>query len=101
MEFKELTEKQTNNIHKRGYVTSQEIFSEWEALGLCAPCNSKGPKNKKCDEYNNCHDCLVHFANQKDEWISMYQFMMLLNDQPLFNISDVVNPKVLTKKKDK
>lgn len=97
---KKLTIEEINDIHRRGYVTSSEILYEWETLGLCAPCNSKGPKNNKCNEYDNCHDCLVDFSNQQDEWISTYRLMEALEDQPMFNLKHVIKPKVLTKKKD-
>lgn len=96
----ELTKEEIISIHKKGYLTAKEIVQEWESFGLCAPCNSKGPKNMKCNEYDNCHDCLVDFASQKDEWISTYHIATLLGEQPMFNLKYVIKPKVLTKKKD-
>ena len=100
MDFKELTEEQILSIHRRGYNTPKEQVDEWESLGLCAPCNSKGSDNNRCHSFDNCHDCLVDFANQKDEWVSLYRITASLGEQPMFNIGDVVKPKTLTKKKD-
>ena len=100
MGFKELTEEEIFNIHRRGYITPREKVDEWERLGLCAPSNSLGHGSEECKEFSNCHECLVNFANQKDEWISLYRFTTGLCEQPMFNIGNVVKPKVLTKKKD-
>ena len=98
--LRQLTQKEIDNIHRRGYVTAVEILEEWETFGLCAPCNANGPKGNRCDKYKSCHTCLIDFASQQDEWISMYRLMDALGDQPMFNLKYVIKPKVLTKKKD-
>lgn len=89
-----------NEIHSHGYVTQDEIVNEWESFGLCAPSNSLAKGSDRCKDFANCHECLVDFASQKEEWISMYKIAESLNEQPMFNISNVIKPKVLTKKKD-
>ena len=68
--FKELSEEEINSIHEKGLITPQEAVEEWESFDLCAPGNSGF--NERCHEFNNCHDCLVDYANLKDEYTSMF-----------------------------
>ena len=98
--LKKLSSEEIDKIHDEGYITAQEKVMEWESFGLCAPSNSLGKGSNRCREFTNCHECLIDFASQKDKWISMYKIMNNLNEQPMFNISNAIKPKILTKKKD-
>ena len=84
-EFKPLTKEQINNIHERGKITPEEMVEEWEDFGLCAPGDSGF--NERCHNFANCHDCLVDYSNQADEYESLIAFLELRSNQkPIGNV---------------
>jgi hypothetical protein len=69
-EFKELTKVQVEDIHARGKITPKEKVKEWEDMDLCAPGDAIGSAAWKCRKFHyNCHDCLVDYANEKNEYV--------------------------------
>ena len=94
----EITQERINEIYKNGNNTAKEQVDEWESLGLCAPSNAARQEVDRCKDYRNCHECLVDFASQQDEWVSVYRIASLLGEQPMYNPNDVLKIKV--KKKD-
>ena len=76
--FKPLTKEQINDIHARGKITPKEKVKEWEGLDLCAPGDAIGSASWRCHKFDhNCHDCLVDYANEHDEYISIKDIMKL------------------------
>lgn len=74
--FKNLTQEQIDDIHSRGKITPEEKVKEWEGLGLCAPGDAIGSASWRCKKFHsNCHDCLVDYANEHDEYISLHSVM--------------------------
>lgn len=72
-QLKELTEEQIAEIHARGKITPAEKLREWEGMGLCAPGDAIGGAAWRCDKYKRkCHDCLVDYVNEHDEYTSIY-----------------------------
>lgn len=71
-QLKKITEKQIKDIHSRGKITPAEALEEWEKLDLCAPGDVISGDSARCKTFNNCHDCLVDYANKHDEYISLY-----------------------------
>ena len=69
--FKKMSKERVNAIHSKGLITPKEIVSEWESIGLCAPGDSGF--NDRCHEFKNCHDCLVDYANKKEEYMSFFK----------------------------
>lgn len=67
-EFKPLTQEQIDDIHARGKITPSEVVKEWEDMDLCAPGDAIGSASWRCKKFNNCHDCLVDYANKQDEY---------------------------------
>ena len=64
-----LTDKQIEMIHSKGKLTPAEKVKEWESHDLCAPGDAIGSAKYRCRKFNhNCHDCLVDYANQNDEY---------------------------------
>ncbi len=69
--FKKLTQEQIENIHSRGKITPQEKVKEWEDMDLCVPGDAIGSVAWRCKKFHyNCHDCLVDYANEHEEYIS-------------------------------
>lgn len=80
--LKTLTIKQIEQIHSKGMLTPAEKVKEWESLDLCAPGDAIGSAAHRCKKFHhNCHDCLIDYANQKDEYESI-----LNNLKPINNI---------------
>ena len=73
--FKELTREQIKDIHARGKITPQEKVKEWEGMDLCAPGDAIGSAAWRCRKFKNCHDCLVDYANQHDEYTSFFDIL--------------------------
>ncbi len=65
---KELTQSQIDEIHSRGKITPLEKVKEWEGLDLCAPGDAIESAANRCHTFSNCHDCLVDYAAQKEEY---------------------------------
>lgn len=86
-EFKPLTEEQIKDIHSRGKITPAEKVKEWEALGLCAPGDAIGSVAFRCKKFGCCHDCLVDYASQNDEYTSVFDNLKVVNgeDTPIFS----------------
>ena len=93
-----LSQERIDEIHRNGNNTAKEQVDEWESLGLCAPNNAAGQEVDRCKDFKNCHECLVDFADQQDEWVSVYRIASLLGEQPMYNPGNVLKIKV--KKKD-
>lgn len=74
-QFKPLTKEQINDIHARGKITPKEKVKEWEKMGLCAPGDAIGSAAWRCKKFHNCHDCLVDYANQHDEYVSFLKVL--------------------------
>ncbi len=69
--FKELSQEQIDDIHSRGKITPQEMVKEWEDMDLCAPGDAIGSAAWRCKKFHrNCHDCLVDYANEHEEYTS-------------------------------
>lgn len=80
--LKTLTTEQIEQIHSKGMLTPAEKVEEWESLDLCAPGDAIGSAAHRCKKFHhNCHDCLVDYADQKDEYESI-----LNNLKPVNNI---------------
>lgn len=68
-QFKHLSEEQIQDIHSRGKLTPEEAVKEWESFDLCTPGDSMSRAKNRCKKFeHNCHDCLVDYANGKDEY---------------------------------
>ena len=74
-QFKELTQEQINDIHARGKITPQEKVKEWEGMGLCAPGDAIGSAAWRCRKFKNCHDCLVDYVSDHDEYESFFDIL--------------------------
>ena len=72
-ELKPLTQQQIDDIHKRGKITPEEQVKEYETMGLCAPGNSGF--NERCHNFANCHDCLVDYVKDQDEYTSIFELL--------------------------
>ena len=73
--FKELTKEQIDDIHARGKITPQEKVKEWEGMDLCATGDAIGSAAWRCRKFKNCHDCLVDYANQHEEYTSFFDIL--------------------------
>lgn len=60
--IRELSEEEINNIHSKGKLTPLEIVKKWESFDICAPGDAIGSVAFRCSYFNNCHDCLMHYA---------------------------------------
>ena len=76
-QFKELTQEQIKDIHARGKITPQEKVKEWEGMDLCAPGDAIGSAAWRCRKFKNCHDCLVDYANEYDEYTSFKDILKI------------------------
>lgn len=75
-QFKELTKEQIDDIHTRGKITPEEKVKEWEGMDLCAPGDAIGSAAWRCKKFHhNCHDCLVDYANEHDEYTSFFDIL--------------------------
>lgn len=75
-QFKALTAEQIEDIHSRGKITPAEMAKEWESVDLCAPGDAIGSAAWRCRKFKHCcHDCLVDYANEHDEYPSMFEIM--------------------------
>ena len=75
-QFKPLTAEEIKDIHSRGKITPAEMVEEWEAHGLCAPGDGMGGASWRCKKFrHNCHDCLVDYANEIGEKVSIKEMM--------------------------
>lgn len=76
--FKHLTQEQIDDIHARGKITPAEKVKEWEGMDLCAPGDAIGSAAWRCRKFHyNCHDCLIDYANEHDEYTSFREIMKL------------------------
>lgn len=74
--FKHLTQEQIDDIHARGKITPTEKVKEWEGMDLCAPGDAIGSAVWRCRKFHHdCHDCLVDYANEYDEYTSIFEIM--------------------------
>ena len=77
--LKTLTTEQIEQIHSKGMLTPAEKVEEWESFDLCAPGDAIGSAAYRCKRFRNCHDCLVDFANQRDEYKSIIDSFKITN----------------------
>lgn len=78
--LKQLTKEQIDDIHARGKITPAEMVKEWEDMDLCAPGDAIGSAAWRCKKFHhNCHDCLVDYANERDEHISFFTVIKQCN----------------------
>ena len=80
-EFKQLSQDEIYHIHSKGKLTAQEWVKQWESLGVCAPGDHSGSAAWRCEQFNNCHDCLVDYVNncETDEFDSIYDDLKIVN----------------------
>ena len=80
-QLKVLTQEQIDDIHSRGKITPAEKVKEWEGLDLCAPGDAIGSASWRCKKFKNCHDCLVDYANEHDEYTSFYDILKVVHNK--------------------
>lgn len=97
--FKHLTQKQIDDIHARGKITPAEKVKEWEGMELCAPGDAIGSATWRCRKFHhNCHDCLVDYANEHDEYTSIFKIMKNCSPYKLYGYRE--NGEVSNEKRD-
>lgn len=77
-QFKELAQEQIDDIHARGKITPSEKVKEWEGMDLCAPGDAIGSATWRCRKFDNCHDCLVDYASDHDEYTSFFDDLKII-----------------------
>ena len=82
--FKKLTKEQIDDIHARGKITPAEMVKEWEGIDLCAPGDAIGSAAWRCKKFHNCHDCLIDYANEHDEYTSFLEIIKLCSPYKLY-----------------
>ncbi len=92
-EFKPLTEEQIKVIHSKGKITPAEKVEEWESMDLCAPGDAIGSVAFRCRKFGCCHDCLVDYASNTDEYTSLFDDIKIVNDEypPVFVSTKIDN----------
>lgn len=86
--FKKLTQEQIDDIHARGKITPAEMVKEWEGMDLCAPGDAIGSAAWRCEKFHNCHDCLVDYANEHDEYTSFCEIIKLCSPYKLYECKE-------------
>lgn len=87
--FKKLNQEQIDDIHARGKITPAEMVKEWEGMGLCAPGDAIGSAAWRCRKFHhNCHDCLVDYANEHEEYISFREVVKLCSPYKLYGYKE-------------
>ena len=67
--LKHLSEEQIREIHSRGMITAEEKVRDWESFDLCAPGDAIGSAKNRCKKFkHHCHECLIDYASEKDEY---------------------------------
>lgn len=74
---KPLTQEQIVDIHARGKITPAEKEKELEGLEMCIG-DYAGSAAWRCRKFKNCHDCLVDYANTKDEHTSFFDDIKII-----------------------
>lgn len=74
---KPLTQEQIDDIHAKRKITPAEKVKEWEDMGLCAPGDAVGSAAWRCEKFKNCHDCLVDYTSDHDEYTSLHDALKL------------------------
>lgn len=87
--LKVLSEEQIDEIHQRGMVTPAEMLAEYNEMNYCPFTNGCS----RCDEFENCNDCLIDHVNTQDEWMSFAAFVDSLCTQKV----EEDNPKMLVR----
>ena len=80
-QLKVLTQEQIDDIYSRGKITPAKKVKEWEGLDLCAPGDTIGSASWRCKKFKNCHDCLVDYANEHDEYTSFYDILKVVHNK--------------------
>ena len=61
--IRELSKDEIKAIHQKGKLTPPlVIVKKWESFNICAPGDAIGSVAFRCSYFNNCHDCLMHYA---------------------------------------
>lgn len=68
-EFKPLTQEEINDIHSRGKITPAEKVMEWERMNACVSADEMWTSAWRCKKFKSCHDCLVDYASETDEYV--------------------------------
>ena len=76
--IKVLSQDKIEEIHSRGKITSTEYAKEWESTGTCIII-SEDIAVQRCNRFRNCHDCIVDYANRKDEHTSIWKHLRPYN----------------------
>ncbi len=80
-QLKPLTAEQIAEIHARGKITPAEKLAEWKEMNLCAPGDGMGGAAWRCRKFRgNCHDCLIDFANEHDEYTPIGQTLKEMDE---------------------
>lgn len=85
---KKLTQSQVDDIHKRGKITPTEKVEEWEKFDLCAPGNAIVSAKNRCHTFSNCYECLLEYANEKEEYDSIEVDIKIVNNDLVNDDSD-------------
>lgn len=75
-----LTSEQEKEIHNQGLLTPEEAVRYWESgfSDVCIPSD----KNR-CERFNDCHDCLVHYSETKPNgWEPIHFYQKTLGPKP-------------------
>lgn len=96
--LRKLSREEIEAIHKRGHITPEEQVKEWEDLDLCVPGDAIGSAGWRCKKFHNCHDCLVDYASDCDEYTSIFDIMQetkfsLHEDYPAGSVDDDGNER--------
>ncbi len=62
----ELSPEKIVGIHLSGKITPAEFIEELESLGTCISLSADNAE-PRCKQFQNCHACLVDWANSKGE----------------------------------
>ena len=69
----ELHKQTVDAAHSKAKLTPEEKVKYWEGLGLCAPGDAIGSAAWRCEKFKDCHECLVDYAHQNNDYDLMYK----------------------------
>lgn len=73
----ELHKQTVDEAHSKSELTPEEKVKYWEDLGLCAPGDAVGSAAWRCKKFKDCHECLLDYAYQNNEYDLMYKKLNL------------------------
>ncbi len=74
----ELSDDEIEEIHTSGMITPKEMFEELKDMNYCPYTNGCS----RCQEFENCDDCLIDHVNTSREWVSYLTFVESLFEDP-------------------